>query len=131
MKVQPMIVVGLLGALVCGTAFSQQGGGKDDLEARVAAQEQRIDELARELSETRALLDEAVTYQKARSKAAQAMLPVFQTAEDKGYTAGINYESREVLLAGWRKFMADAGKGLPGSPEPDDPEPADAQPVQR
>ena len=42
-------------------------------------------------------------------------MSVFSAAEEQGYTVGINYRSREVLLEGWRKYMAGAQQNLPSA----------------
>jgi len=124
MKQQIVMAAGLAAALVCGTAFSQDGGrddeqgGVDELKELVEAQALRIDELEEELLATQARLDETIAYLHANAKQADAMLGTFQASEAAGFTKGINWESREMLLAGFREYMSGQKSGLPKAPPP-------------
>ena len=54
------------------------------------------------------------------SKSAQAMAQVLDEAEAQGFAAGINYQSRETLLAGWRKQLATFQDLGPKKPAPEE-----------
>ena len=72
-----------------------------------------VDELKRELEKTQALLDDTVKYLQDQAKSQAEMTSVLAASEDAGFTFGINPKSRELLLAGWRKQLAAAQKGIP------------------
>jgi hypothetical protein len=117
-----------IGALLCAgvalVALRGEAGevhGQDDLEARVEALEQAAvklgaanAELAEGFGLNRALIDETIAYLEAQSKSAQALTETLAESEALGYTAGINFESRELLLAGWRARLKAIQKDLPG-----------------
>jgi hypothetical protein len=46
-----------------------------------------------------------------QGKQAERLLQVYNEAEELGFTAGINFESRERLLSGLRVFTDDLAKG--------------------
>jgi len=87
--------------------------GDDDLRAELAAQIQRIDDLERDLVEARDLLELALDHLDAQAKAAKELEGSLKSSEDLGFTAGINPESREVLLSGWRGYLGTQQQGLP------------------
>lgn len=103
-----------------GAQAPQDGG----LEARVAALEDALAKEQKAHAETSALLDQTVTYLQDVSKQAQAMLGVIDAAEAAGFTAGINFHSRELLLAGWREFYAAAKDNAPTPKKQPAPAPA-------
>ena len=59
----------------------------------------------------------AVTYLEAQSKESEAMLGVFDLVQEQGFTAGINYQSRETLLDGFRAFMRAKQNDVPTLPK--------------
>lgn len=88
-------------ALAAGLAVPQD----DD---KSAALESRVTELETNL--------EAVQqYLQAQAAAAGATAKALSAAEQQGYAAGINYESRQTLLSAWRAETAAAQKGVPGA----------------
>lgn len=111
-KRELILALGLVGAVLCAGALPQDPeGGQDPIEAL----QEELAEVKAELASTRALLDETVLYLNEQAKGARDLLAVYQSAEEAGFTAGINYQSREILLAGWRKQVAAQQKGLPGA----------------
>jgi len=88
------------------------------LEARVAKLEEELAAQKQKNEETRRLLEQTVAYLGGRAKGAQTLLGVLDQAEELGFTAGINFQSREALLAGWRAYWGETEKGLPKLPEP-------------
>ena len=102
-----------------------------------ATLEERVAELERALEEARAplaglsdsaaaeaaTLDAVTVYLQSQAKQAAEMTRTLATAEKQGFVAGINYPSRETLLAGWRSQLAAQQKGLPGAVAPEAEEP--------
>ena len=60
-----------------------------------------------------ALAQARAEYIDAQSKAAKAMVDVLDAAEKAGFTFGINPESRELLLKGWREELDTLQQGVP------------------
>jgi len=87
--------------------------GAQDLEARVTALEGELAAARKDGEETRALLDQTLAYLEAQAKSAQSMLGVLNESEQAGFTAGINFHSRELLLAGWRSYYNAQQEKLP------------------
>jgi hypothetical protein len=81
------------------------------LEARIAELAQRERELAKEL-------EQVLAYFAKQSQAASALLAELDSCEALGFTAGINPQSREVLLAGFRAYYAEEQKDVPAKPAP-------------
>ncbi len=54
-------------------------------------------------------------YLQAQAKSAQALEDALDEAVDQGYTAGINYRSRETLIDAWKKQNTAALMDVPGS----------------
>lgn len=96
---------------------------QDALEARVAALEGELAAMKKQDDETRALLEQTIGYLDAQASGAKALLGVLDRSEAAGFTKGINFESREMLLAGFRAYWAGAEKGVPKLPAPPKPEP--------
>ena len=118
----------LIWALVAGTALlsigghAQQAQDKLGLEQRVADLERRLAELESTSAGLRdavgantASLDGFQTYVQRQAKGAAAMAKTLATSESQGFTAGINFVSRETLLSGWREFLAIAQEGIPSA----------------
>jgi len=111
----------LLVGLALPVTASRPTAPPQDLEARVSALEGELAKATREHEKTRARLDATLAYLEKQSKAAQALLTSFDRSEELGFTAGINYQSREVLLSGLRAFCRSAGEGLPQGAPPAKP----------
>jgi hypothetical protein len=70
-------------------------------------------ELAQELATTRALVDQLVAWAQLQSQAATAFETVLEDSRAKGFTFGINPESREVLLTGFHELAQSLKTGVP------------------
>ncbi len=126
--------------LVIGAAVLATGGWvesaqeKVTLETRVATLEAQVENLlamseaqTQEVQGMRVLVDQTVRYLKQQSAGATAMLGTLSQAEKLGFTKGINFPSRETLLAGWRSQLTALSKDLPGAvPEPEEGKAKDA-----
>lgn len=116
--------------VACGLAFSQgpaaQAPAKADpverrfevLEADLISTRERAEALALELAELKTTLSSTIKFVGEQAKAAQAMAETLDASEQAGFTAGINFESRHLLLRGWREQLAAAQKNLPVIAEP-------------
>lgn len=96
------------------TVAQDLAGRVEALEGELARSQAQISSLAGDLAEQRKLVDRTVDYLGRQAAQAEAMLGVLDDSEERGFTAGINPKSREVLLAGWRAVMAEAGRDVPG-----------------
>ena len=115
-----------------GLAFSQgqepkqeqaKDAPKDDaakrmeiLESDLVSTRKRCEGLAGELSETKATLAKVVRYLDAQAAGAAALHEALAASEAAGFTAGINPNSREILLAGWREQLSTMQKDVPALP---------------
>jgi hypothetical protein len=97
-----------LSALTASPQESQEG-----LEGRVAKLEEELAAAKKREQETRALLEQTLVYLEQRARSAQALLTALDESEREGFTAGINFRSREILLAGFRAYWGETPKGLP------------------
>ena len=115
------ILGGLLVVCVVMTAPapSQEEGGVDELAAlreQLAAQEVEL-AAQRDAIEALVLLsDQTVGYLAAQAQASRELDRAFAQAESQGFTAGINYQSRETLLGGLRAYTSSQRSQLPGAP---------------
>ena len=57
-------------------------------------------------------------YISAQATSFKAFGSSLDSAVRKGFTAGINFESRKVLVGGWRKIVDAAAKNAPELPTP-------------
>lgn len=116
----------ITGSLVVGATPQDQGD--DELRAMVELQALELAELRLEVAETQDLLALTTTYLEAQAKAAKSLEATLKQAESLGFTAGINPNSRETLLSGWRAYLGDQQAGVPRLNEP---EPADKPKAKR
>jgi hypothetical protein len=79
------------------------------------------------VKDQRRQLDEVLAYIAAQSESAKRLQEVLADSEQKGFTFGINPDSRIVMLAGLRDFTSTLQSNVPGSAAPA----AKAQGVQR
>ena len=105
-------------SLVCTLVFTSQGavrgaGAQSDLEARVDELEEALAAQTKVTKQVSTALDEVLEYLVAQAEAAKALAKVLDRSEELGFTAGINFESREVLLAGWHEALKAAQEDLP------------------
>ena len=118
-KIVPFLCVG---ALVATLSFPQDpvtdDAGAPDLSKRVEALEKDLAKTQARLEETQALLQETVAWVHARAKGSKALLGQLDASEEAGFTAGINFQSRVIFLAGLRSWFGGQDQGLPGAPKP-------------
>ncbi len=101
------------GSLVA-QAEAQSGG----LEKDVAALQKVVEAHTKELAESKLLVEKTAKYAQEQSKAAAALVTALDEVEQKGFTFGINPESRVALLRGWREALVAAQRDVPVVPEP-------------
>lgn len=87
-------------ALFCGYGV-QQEGQEAALQAQVQVLEARIVAIE--------------GYLQAQAASSTAVGAAIESAIDKGYTAGINFEARQVLVDAWKKQVAAANRSVPGA----------------
>ena len=145
MKISPSTLLLASAALLCGSSFA--AAPQDPGEDRVAALEARVATLeaklaadsggadAAELAQMRGLVlqtkrqaDQITVYLQAQAESAQALQKALEESKAKGFTYGINPDSRVTLLAGMDGFAASLQKDVP-APQP--VESAQATPQQR
>ncbi len=83
------------------------------LEERMIELEQVVAEFAARNEALNARLEQVIVYLDQRAKSGHTLLQEIGEAESLGFTAGINFNSREVLVAAWRTYYGDQQKGLP------------------
>jgi hypothetical protein len=102
MRIQQIMLVPLAAfGLATGHALQDDGGADAALEARFGALEAR-------LAQTEA-------YLQAQAKAAEALSAKLKEAEEAGFTSGINFRSREILVGAWRAQIKATTSGVPGA----------------
>ena len=60
-------------------------------------------------------IEQVLAYLRQQSEAAKAMAQTLDTAEEKGFTAGINPDSRTTMLAGWRAQLQAQQTNVPAA----------------
>ena len=125
MKNELLGVLAVAGIALAGTRPLQDPAPDDTatLRAEVESQRAEVTRLEGELDAVGKRLDATEAYLRGRSDAASALMKSFTAAEAEGFTAGINYRSREILLEGFRTYMSGAQKAVPGKPAEDDEDP--------
>ena len=124
------VVLGLVAAaaLVVGTSSGQEprpieAGAQDpaveiaELKrqvARLTADVNQLKQAAAQGGEAGKEMEAVHGYLENQAKAAAALQKVLVDSEEKGFTFGINPESREVLLAGFDEFAEVLQQDLPG-----------------
>ncbi|MFT5288344.1 MAG: hypothetical protein ACI8QS_003125 [Planctomycetota bacterium] len=91
-----------------------------DLEPRMAALEREVSTLQEENAQLRVLLDSTVAYLEAQSRSSKEMLASLDVSEGQGFTKGINYRSRETMIAAFRSFWKGVSTGLPTTVKPEE-----------
>ena len=111
-------------ALSALTAFGSSGRAaqdSQDVAQRIGKLETRISALETANAELARRADETSTYLGRQAEAGKALVATLAEAESLGFAKGINFESREVLLAGLRAFYAAQQTGIPQpAPEPEE-----------
>lgn len=116
-------------ALLAGAAMLSLAGQVQDpvdtlagrvgaLETELTAARAAIEALTAEVASSTALTERTAAWARGQAAAASAMAATLDAAEGAGFTKGINYASREILLRGWRRRLAAQGEGVPGAPRP-------------
>ncbi len=104
----PFSAVAGLGLFLASAALAAppQSGGQDEDELPVAARLDSLEadfaDLRLQLEDTQRQLLEAQARLDRQAQAAKSMLSTLDSAEAAGFAAGINFESRKMLLKGWR-----------------------------
>ena len=114
----PFVLAGvaLLSGLFVPRVFAQdEDEARLSLERRVTALEGELAKEVQAHEDTRALLDATLVYLDKQNRAAEWLLGELDRSEELGFTAGINYESREVLLGGWRTYWSERLQGFPAT----------------
>jgi hypothetical protein len=110
------LAIALLGvAAVSSYGFSQGPDTPPKVDEKSELQA-KLDALGAELTATRTDVTALVRYAEAQSRAAAQLVTVLDEAERAGFVAGINPDSRKMLLAGWRESLAVAQRDLPTAP---------------
>ena len=115
-------------ALVAATAFSLAGNppGQSDLQKEVDRLRADVNELKKksadadvkeELKKTQAQLVETQSYLVSLGESSQALAEALNDAEKKGFTFGINPDSRIALLQGLHEFCDSLHRNVPGAKE--------------
>lgn len=110
MTKKPMILTGLT-ALVAGLGLGTEATSteQDALEKRVQALETKLAEGANAIARVEAIEE----YLAAQSAADAAVIKAVDEAVDQGFTSGINFKSRETLVAAWKARAEAAAANLP------------------
>ena len=131
MKIHPTLpILAVLALAWCGLNFAQAQEQSPTerlgaLEKQVRALQGEIAKLqARlgpqtkgpDLGDTRVLVEELVVYVNAQAKGAQQLAQTLAQSEEKGFTYGINPDSRIVLLKGMNSFVDSLQRNVPKLP---------------
>jgi len=111
--------VGLFLLVMGGTVQSAQE--KQTLEARVqqlefqtSADTATIESLLLDVQTLQAQQAKVHSYLVAQAEQAELMAKTLDESEAEGFTKGINFHSRELLIAGWRAQIATQRANVPG-----------------
>ncbi len=96
---------------ISSSVFPSWGQATFSCSRRVAELEKRVKLLDDRLAKVE-------KYVRAQASSISAFGASLESAVKKGYTAGINYESRQVLVGGWRKIVEAAAKNAPSQAKP-------------
>jgi chromosome segregation ATPase len=114
-----LLALGLGAALFALTGSAQNSQEKADLSQKVEALEKELVQAKAEiagfetaLTKNTETLDQIARWIEGQADSAAGLASTLDAAEDQGFTAGINFGSRETLLAGWRKALSETQKGL-------------------
>ena len=123
-KTFPLVLLGLFVVSLFSITDARAQDEDPAKDARIRQLEAQVRELTAINEETRARVEEVVTYLNQRAADGQTMLLHVDQAEELGFVPGMNYPSREALIAGWRAYYGAAGRNLPrvGGTEEEKPE---------
>lgn len=99
-----------------GTDSKPAPGAGADAASDLEALKQKQDALALEVAQARLQIEKLSAYVIAQAEAAKAMEATLAEAERKGFAVGENFDSRRVLLAGWREQLSALQQNLPEPP---------------
>lgn len=104
----------LSSALVAGLfAPNLQDGGDDELLAEIMELREEVNTLTERVENSERIHRETLNYLNGLANQAKKMEGTLESAESKGFTAGINPASRETLLEGWRTQLGGLQKNVP------------------
>lgn len=78
-------------------------------------QEAQEAELKKKVTRLEQRLDQVEAYLAAQAQAEQQVVDAVEKAVEQGFTAGINFEARETLVAAWKSRAQAAAQGAPGA----------------
>jgi hypothetical protein len=111
-----------LAALVCGSTFAQAPRAQDSEVSLLKRDVARLQAEVAQLKEAAAPdggtdLQEVVEYLQSQAKGAEQLQKMLADAEDKGFTYGINPDSRVAILQGFNQFVNTLQADVPGAPK--------------
>ena len=115
-----------LAALVCGSTFAQAPRTQDPsvaaLKRDLVALQVEVAQLKEQVGtvEGDVTLQDVVDYLQAQAKSARYLQDKLADSEDKGFTWGINPDSRIVMLEGFNDFVNTLQTDVPGGVADDD-----------
>lgn len=117
-KFLPLGLAALLSVLLLASAQrpARARMPQGDLEGRVAELEEALAAEVKAGESTRKTLEEIRSYLESQALSAKKLSATLDQADDLGFTKGINFESRQVLLRGWHSALDAAQEGVPKSP---------------
>jgi hypothetical protein len=109
-----------LAAIVCGSTFAQAPKGQDSELALLKRDVARLQAEVSQLKEQsaggeEADLKEIVAYLQSQAKGAAHLQKMLAESEDKGFTYGINPDSRVAMLEGFNHFVNALQTDVPGA----------------
>ena len=132
-QIAPFLALGLLllAGLVVPRVAAQAPQDPSTLEKRVAALEAALTEQKQINQDLHTRLEQTIAYLDKMQKSGLALLADLDQVEALGFTAGINYESRELMLDGMRAYWSAQQAGLPAVAPPPADEEANGRVVRR
>jgi chromosome segregation ATPase len=85
------------------------------LEERIGALESKVTALEGSVAESKTLVESCVQYLQAQAGGAKQLAAALDQVESEGFTAGQNFRSRELLLAGLRSWIERQQENLPSA----------------
>lgn len=95
---------------------------RQDLQTMVIELQSEVQELRTMAENSERVTRETIAYLTTLSKTSSELSKTLDSAEEKGFTAGINPSSRETLLSGWRAQLAKLQENVPSLTKKKKPE---------